>query len=92
MFLRNRLFNELPVSVSPTFACLLTILKLVICKHSFSVSIRFCKFVVHPLSGCECFCAFSCSISTTLAFHFVFACLLTTVLLVAIVFVILVAH
>ena len=92
MFLRNRLFNELSVSVSPTFACLLTILKQVVCKHSFSVSIRFCKFVVHPLSGCECFCAFSCSISTPLAFHFVFDCLLTTVLLVAIVFVILVAH
>ena len=92
MFLRNRLFNELSVSVSPTFACLLTILKQVVCKHSFSLSICFCKFVVHPLSGCECFCAFSCSISTPLAFHFVFDCLLTTVLLVAFVFVILVAH
>ena len=77
MFLRNKLFNELSVSVSPTFACLLTILKLVVCMHSFSVSARFCKFLVHPLSGCECFFAFSCSISNCLAFLCAFARLLT---------------
>ena len=71
-----------------TFACLLTMPELIVYKHSFSVSLRFYKFVEHPLSGCACFCAFSCSISTTS----VFIDFLTTLLVIAHIFSLLVTH
>ena len=40
-----------------------------VCMFMCARDLRFCMFIDHPLADFACFCAFDCSISTSLVFR-----------------------